>query len=527
MKSPDYGTAALREAIRPWRKRLALKTTVGWATWGLGAGLVTAAALLVAARFVPWTDVFLWCAVATVSGIAAGSVYSLLNRPSLEAAARQADRLLGLSDRLGTAWELRDSDSPFATLQRQDALALARGREPAEVVNIRPGRSHFLAILAGLFLIGLLVAVPNPMDRVIEQREQFQQQLAQVREEIQKTRDEAAGPDSSLSAEERALVEEALEELEDALSAAKTTPEALAALSEAEQKINLLQAPRIGQDQQLQDIGASLADLPTTQAIGQALQSMDEASLRDAIESLAEQIDSMGDGELQDLAAELQRAANAVTGNEALAGSLRESARAIASGDPETASEAMGDLSDRLTALQQGVQGLEALERMQADLQGARSSISGVALAEAGAATPNGGDRQNGGGSGPGSGQAGNGGNGEGTVQGGQGTGDGRGLGLGGGTGGSGAGNQPGARQENETGRLLTEGETVFIPGNGPGVPTEVRAGPGQGIVPGRLRPYNEVLGEYAEQAREHMERSPVPQGYKDLVRRYFAELER
>ena len=51
--------------------------------------------------------------------------------------------------------------------------------------------------------------------------------------------------------------------------------------------------------------------------------------------------------------------------------------------------------------------------------------------------------------------------------------------------------------------------------------------GPGQGIAPGRLRPYNEVLGEYAEQARDHMERSPVPQGYKDLVRRYFAELER
>ena len=525
MKSPDYEAADLRGAISPWRKRLVLKTTVRWAAWGLSAGLGTAAALLVAARFVPWPDVFLWCAAATAAGTAAGPVCSLLRTPSLEAAARQADRFLGLSDRLGTAWELRNSDSPFATLQRQDALDLTRGRDPAEAVHIRPGRRHFLPILAGLTLIGLLVALPNPMDRVVQQREQLQQQLADAREELQKTREEATAPGSSLSAEERATVEGALDKLEEALSEAETTPEALAALSEAEQKINLLQEPKIGQDKQLQDVGATLASLPTTQALGQALQSMDEAALRGAIEALAKQIDSMSASELQDLAAALHRAANATAGNEALAGSLRQSARAIASGDPGTASEAMGDLANRLTALQQGVQGLDALERMQADLRGARSSISGVALAEAGVDTPNGGDRQNGGGSGSGPGQAGNGGNGEGTGEGGQGTG-GSGLGPGGGTGGSGAGNQPGARQGDETGRLLTEGETVFIPGHGPGVPTEVRAGPGQGIVPGRLRPYKEVLGEYAEQAREHMERSPVPQGYKDLVRRYFAELE-
>jgi hypothetical protein len=526
MKSPEYGAADLRGAISPWRKRLVLKTTVRWAAWGLSAGLGTAAALLVAARFVPWPDAFLWCAAATVAGTAAGSVYSLLRTPSLEAAARQADRLLGLSDRLGTAWELRNSDSPFATLQRQDALSLTRGRGPAEAVHIRPGRRHFLPILAGLVLIGLLVALPNPMDRVVQQRDQFQRQLAQAGKEIQKTREEAAGPGSSLSAEERAAVEGALDKLEEALGEAETTPEALAALSEAEQEINLLREPKIGQDKQLRDVGATLAALPTTQALGQGLQSMDEAALRGAIEDLAKQIDSMSEGEFQDLAAALQRAANVTAGNEALAGSLRQSARAIASGDPETASETMGDLANRLTALQQGVQGLEALERTQADLRGARSSISGVALVEAGVDKPNGGDRQNGGGSGLGPGQAGNGGNGEGTGEGVPGTGGGSGLGPGGGTGGSGAGNQSGARQGEETGRLLTEGETVFIPGHGPGVPTEVRAGPGQGIVPGRLRPYNEVLGEYAEQAREHMERSPVPQGYKDLVRRYFAELE-
>ena len=451
-------------------------------------------------------------------------VYSLLRIPSLEAVAREADRLLALSDRLGTAWEFRKSHSTFAVLQRQNALDLAKGRDPAERVRIRPGRSHFLPILVGLVLTGLLLTVPNPMNLVIQQREQFQQQLAHAREEIQKTQEEATRPDSSLSAEERTNLEEALEELKEALSEAETAPDALAALSVAEEKVNLLRDPKAGQDKQLRDVGSSLTASPATQALGQALQSMDEAALVDAIEALADQINSKSDGELQDLAAALQQAANAATGNEALAGSLRQASRAIASGDPETA---LGELADRLAALQEGVEALGTLEGTQAGLRSARSVITGVALVQAPGGRAVGEEQQEGGGSVSGPGQGGQNGNGEGTGEGGPGGEGSRGLGPGGGSGGSGAGNQPGGRQGDATGRLLTEGETVFVPSHGPGVPTEVRARPGQGVAPGRLRPYNEVLGEYAEQAREHMERSPVPQGYKDLVRRYFAELER
>ena len=331
-----------------------------------------------------------------------------------------------------------------------------------------------------------------------------------------------AQPDSSLSAEERANLEEALEKLKEALGEAETAPEALAALSEAEEKVNLLREPKAGQDKELQAVGASLAASSVTQGLGQALLSMDEAALLNAMADLAEQLNSMTEAELQESAAALQQAANAATGNEALAGALRQASRAIASGNPETA---LGELADRLATLQGGVEALQTLEGTQAGLQSARSVITGVAQVQAPGGQASG-QQQNGGGSAPGAGQGGRNGNGEGTGQGGQGGEGGRGLGTGGGVGGSGAGNQPGARQGDATGRLLTEGETVFVPSNGPGVPTEVRVRPGQGIAPGRLRPYDEVLGEYAEQAREHMERSPVPQGYKDLVRRYFAELE-
>ena len=528
MTDREHGVADLAGAVRPWRHRLGLRGTLKWSMRGLGGGLGLAVALLVAARFVPWPDVFMWCAIATAVGTVAGVLYGLLSTPSLEAASRQADRLLGLSDRLGTAWELRCVSSPFAELQRRDALVSTRNRDPGETVRIWPGGSHFLPVVVGLALIGLLVALPNPLDLVIQQQEQLQRQLAQAREEVQKTKEEATASDSSLSAEERAVVEEALERLEDALSQVEDTPEALAAISRAEMEIGALREPKIDRVTELQDVGATLAASPTTQGLEQALNSMDETALRDAMYALANRTDSMSDVELEELAAVLQRAANVATGNEAVAGLLRQASRATASGDQETIGVALGDLADSLALLQQEVEATQALDRTLADLRGSRSSISGVVQAQAGRGPATEGVGL--GGSGPGSvpGQSG-----QGTDGGAQGGGIGRqgsggsGIGSGGGMGGSGAGSQPGDRVGAGTGRLSTDGETVFVPGRGPDIPAEVRAGTGAGVEPGLLRPYREVLGEYAEQAREHMERSPVPQGYKDLVRRYFAELDR
>ena len=515
MKFREDRAAGLPGAIKPWRNRLMLKGALAWTLRGIGAGLGLTAALFVVARFVPWPDVFLSCIVTTVVVTAAGLLYSFFAVPSSGTAARQVDLLLGLSDRLATAWEFRQSNSRVAWLQRQDALASIRAKNPAEFVRIWPGRGHFLPVIAGIALIGILVVLPNPMDRVIEQREQLEQRLAEAREELQKTKEETAGDDSPLSIEDRTAVEQALEKLEKALTEADTTPDALAALSGAEQEISLLQEPKIEQGKGLQDIGATLGTSPTTVALGRALHSRNEEATRGAIASLADKIDSMSEDELRELAAALQRAANAATGSEALAGSLRQASRAIASGHPGAAEGAFGDLADRLAALQEGVEASEALERTLAELRGARSSISGVPVAQAATGTPTVGEGREGGGPVPGPGQ------------GGQGAGGSPGIGPGGGADGAGAGNQAGARQGEGAGRLPTEGETVFVPGQGPGIPAEVRTGPGAGIAPGRLRPYNEVLGQYTEQAREHMERSPVPQGYKELVRRYFAELER
>ena len=527
MKNLRHEVDRLSSIVRPWRNRLALKGALEWATLGLAGGLGIAIILLAVARLVPWPAVLLWCVVAIVAGITCGVVYSFATRPTLQATARQTDHLMGLSDRLSTAWELRSSFSTFATLQRRDAVASAGELVPGESIIIWPSLRHFIPVMVGLVLFGLLVVLPNPMDRVIQERERLREQLAQVGEELRRTEKELSKPEASLSAEDRAAAEDVLKKLQEALRDARDIPSALAAVSEAEQEISQLQEPKIGQSRALQEVGATLASSPTTRAMGKALQSGDGPTLSDSVDALADQLAFMSEAELQELAATLQQAANAATGQGSLSGSLRQASRAIASGDRRAAGSELDDLADRLASLQEGVEASQALANTLGDLQGARSFISGVSLAQAGEGVDLEGERREGGGTVSGSGRGSQGGSDGGGGRGGQGTGAGTGIGSGGGKGGSGAGNQPGSRSGEGTERLLTDGETVFVPGQGPDIPTEVRVGPGIGIAPGRLLPYEQIWGEYAEQAREHMERSPVPPGYKDLVRRYFSELER
>ncbi len=530
---------AVADALGPWRLRFRIQSALVWSLWGLVVGLACMAVMLGAARLFPWPSALLWAGGAVTAGLAAGLAYGTVRAPSLPQTARRTDRLLGLADRMATAWELRNADSALALLQRQDALSALRRHQPSKAVSLWPGRRPLASLLGGLALAGLLAGLPNPMDRVIAQRQEIQEQLARAREEVEKTKEELAKEESRLSAQERATLEEALKKLEAALAKADSAPEALAELSKAEEEISRLQESRAGQSRALQRLAQALSAIPSGQALSQALQSGDQAALEQALQALAKELGNMSQEELQELASALQQAANtaATQGQSGLAAELRELAKAAASGDAESAEAALGELGDALAALQQGAASEEAMEHVLGGLRQARNVASGLAMTPPdGTSEGEGGEGAQGSGSGEGSGK----GQGEGAREQGSGGGKGNGesgrigtgeggqdLGSGGGTGGSGAGDQPGSQLGEGTGRLETGGETVFVPGQGPHVPSEVQTGAGgEGAVPGQLRPYREVIGQYAEQAREHMERSPVPQGYKDLVRRYFAELE-
>ncbi|HHV17230.1 MAG TPA: hypothetical protein GXX58_11790 [Gelria sp.] len=190
------------------------------------------------------------------------------------------------------------------------------------------------------------------------------------------------------------------------------------------------------------------------------------------------------------------------------------------------------DIGQSLLALQEARAGILAA----AQSGGAGQVAAGGAGQGGGASTPgNGGTGSGAGGTGGGSGS----GMGTGT---GTGSGGGSGAGLGSGSG-DGSGSQ--ASGDNTSGgsappqirvgeyerifdpeRLGHAGEASYVQGQAGEGPQQTVDTPNPDIMPGTLRPYQEVVGEYSRTARESLDRSLIPTGMKDVVRDYFASLE-
>ncbi len=103
------------------------------------------------------------------SGVAAGA-FALLRRPDRRAAAAEADRLLGLDERLSTALAVRAGEAPdplgFGPALATEAEAAARSASPALLrARLRPAlRARFALLVpsAALFLLLTGVAPPSP-----------------------------------------------------------------------------------------------------------------------------------------------------------------------------------------------------------------------------------------------------------------------------------------------------------------------------------------------------------------------------
>src|SRR5579872_3302693 len=99
-------------------RRMAWRHALPWLARCLAVALLAAAAVLLAARLAAWPHGWLWAAIAAALVIVGGVVLAWLTRPAPAAALRRADQALCLSDRLSTAWEFREHQSPIMHLQR-------------------------------------------------------------------------------------------------------------------------------------------------------------------------------------------------------------------------------------------------------------------------------------------------------------------------------------------------------------------------------------------------------------------------
>lgn len=583
--------AELRAALRPIEARLRLREAAALAptSWalGLGAALALAAASRFSERITP-ANVLSFGLVLVCSALLTTTLYALLRRRDPLATARSADSLLGLDERLATAWEWAERERDISLIamdtlreiQRQDALARARGVTPARALPVEMAARRLVPGGIALLLIMAVLLFPS----VIISDQQADAARAQIGQEAQKVdaMAETLAKDPRLAQDPK--LQELLAELgelsRDLREGGLTREEALARLSESEDELQKALEPGArGEAEAIEKLVEQLANAESAAAreAGAALKAGDSQRAADALDRLSKEASTASPQERESLAQALREARDEIVAlDPETARRLNEAADALSGDDPQAAQRAMEELGKRATdvaeraATQEQVR--QALARIQSGKQNIASAgqptpgvTSGTAIAGSpqtgspvaqvsaiastpappgspvavgspvqgtptGAGTPvvaSGGTPAVPGtpGGEQGTGQNGQGRNSDGQQQ---------------------DTNQDGGQTNNGPGGSSSWGtahqEPVSVPPsqvNAQGTPISVggndnpdgeRSSASTGtdvnnISPAQV-PYSEVYGTYREQAGKALDSDYIPQGYKDLVRDYFSEIE-
>jgi hypothetical protein len=499
--------------------------------------------VLLFGRWQPIANLYLW----SLAPLAAWLVFVLLRtlfQPiALLEIARRTDHELGLKDRLATALALADENSRLASdvptnlvdRQHEDALQSLRDEQLNQAFGIRVDRRKLRAALAVLLAGLVLIAIPNPMDRILAQQQIVAEEAERIAEDLETLAEDVAQESDPISEE----LEAALEELEALAEALRENPgdleDALAAISDLEQNLDQRIGDNFDQRQAAMDaLSAQLESLAQAEGLSQ-----EEASdPLTALEELSESLPQDPQAAAQSLSSAAAVAAQA--GDAELAQALAQLASALQSGDQTAVQQAGDQAGEALSRSLDELSDESAQQQLAAALESARAQLT-QRVAQAGQ------------GEGQGDGQGDGEGEGEGQGQGqSDGQGQGQGQGQPGGGGGTTADSLPGASSSGQaddpegegetagTGELEndgvepwtgdgSEGELVYVPGQDTGqgeINIQEQGDEQPGDASDALVPYQSVFPSYLESTLSALEGSLIPPGLQNYIRGYFTLLE-
>ncbi len=509
-----------------------LQAGIVWSLRGASAGLVADVAMLLLARYKPFTPEP-WLLGAVAGGLALiGLLFGLFQRYTPQIIAARTDQRLSLKERLTTALELqrRDSSGTLAQAQVQDAMWHIRRIEPWRSFSPRvPGREGKL-LTAAIIVTAALIAIPNPGKTAIQRQAAIATAIKQEAQKLQKTADEIKQneQDTGNRSQDQQTIDQILAELQKQLRQPQISAEdALAKLQAAQQKLQANQDSNADSlAEALQALAANFDDQPLLQKVAQDIRNGDYNAAAADLQAAGQQASGMSQEDKDRLAASLRAAAaaQAKAGNGQLGDSLGQASDSL-NGSPADTSTAFRQAAGNLQNAGQRSQAQSNVNRALRQVQQSANNVAqqaGSEMANSGSSFSSGDtsgassdDMEDSMGQGAGrSGQPGQNGSGQGEGQGqGQGdTGDGRGSGS----------------QSGETVYTGEPGRTEGVPGQ-QGASGKVSstdddslADPAQN---GSNVPYEQVVGKYQQQASQAMDRAAVPLSYRQIVKDYFSSL--
>ncbi len=518
--------------LKSWERRRRWLLAGLWLPRGLLVGLSLAALAAAIARLRPWLmpEALLGLTAGLAgAGLLLAGVGVMLARRSLLQQARGADHQFHLQERVATAIEIYLAQLtppvPWGEQQLQDTLRAARRVDVVRAMPWRwPMREMGLLALTTLLLI-LALVLPNPQTEQLRQQQAVAQAIAGQTAALEALLEELRQTPGLTPTQEEALttpLEEALQELQaEDLSQEEVT----AVLSEAEADLRALASDGLPNDlaATLAEAGASLAETPAGRALGQALQAGDLSAAAAAAFDLADELPDLTPAETAALMQQMDSAATALAeADPELATALAEAAESLNQGDIAAAQAALRQAG---ALLQQRVAQLAAAEAA-AQVAAGRQAVAQAGQPEtAGEAnTPGeGGDSlgeespgseansESAGGASVSSGEESNSSNAPGVP-------------------GPGGGHVENLFVPPSSPLIDAPGVSVELPAVCQGNPEACGQLVTEQETPFRDEqsrvPYDQVFGDYRDQAYAALEDDYVPLGLKDFIRDYFSSLE-
>ncbi|MGQ9907578.1 MAG: hypothetical protein ACUVS2_01965 [Candidatus Flexifilum sp.] len=332
--------------VARWEHRLRTVQTIRWLPVALLIGTLGGIGLALGSRLRPLLgrDALI-AAAAGLLILSAGVLLALiwLPRRTLIQSARRFDLLLDLDERISTAAELLTGriHAPDALIAAQvtDAREAGRAARARDRLPMRHDRRAWLALIAALIALALLIALPNPQENIIAAEAAEQAAIEAARAALREITGTIA-TEAGLTDEERADLLQILETNRVALQQPNITPEeALAAVSDVR---SALQATADRVNRRLTETAQALQ--AASAALSGGTPGADGASLEQSLEAVRDQMGQLaGDPSAgAALAQRLEAAAEALAAvNPAAAQALRDAASALRSGDTGAAQAAL------------------------------------------------------------------------------------------------------------------------------------------------------------------------------------------
>ncbi len=493
------------------------------------AALIISVLTALLARLIPIYAVYTKVSVGVLIASLLGVIYGAFKAPSNTKAALKVDGL-GLQERTLTAVELIGEQSTFAVLEKEDTLKHLKNVNLKKSLPIKPNKRHLAICLVLMSALLFSAFIPNPMADKARELNKLNQQVANQQKKVNQIA-KKVNKNSKLTAEQKKEVEKKLQELRKELLAAKSQKDIEKALQKSQKKLEFLSAKYTDSKEKLDKLTNTLSQNKATKPLADLIKKNDEKQLKDSIKQTAEALKKMDKEQLKELAKQLSELSEKVKADPKLAQALSELAKKLADGELGDVSESLEQLSDSISDLMSDDNMKEALEELSKQLgqmkQGQQEGDDGQIT-----------------GSNQGSGQS----QGQGQGQGqGKGQGQGNGGGVGDGTdmgeenptpiepgtsGGiqkkDGSTKKMGEYEQIFTSKTLgVEGEKSNLTGQkDKGGSTEQITTDKSQTIRGDSVPYNQVFGQYEQEALDSMNATDIPAGMKDLVKDYFTSLE-